>query len=222
MDNDLLDNLDINQIPDLNIFMMCEKLNRKAISKLSKDFYVRNIRKEELDIWKAFPFDTVNDAIKYDAFMSEYFDTVYASKADLFYQKCLFVCDKFDRPIATCFIWKAYNQFNTIHWFKTIKEYEGAGIGRALLSIVMQEVKEEEYPIFLHTQPSSYKAIKLYSDFGFVIVTDPYYGERKNDIEECLPILKKFMPRQEYKKLQFKKAPNHFRQVVDLATTNQF
>lgn len=40
MDNDLLDNLDINQIPDLNIFMMCEKLNRF----LCKKYKERRIR----------------------------------------------------------------------------------------------------------------------------------------------------------------------------------
>jgi hypothetical protein len=41
------------EIPDLNLFMMCEKLNEKAISELPNGYHIRNCRKTELDIWKA-------------------------------------------------------------------------------------------------------------------------------------------------------------------------
>lgn len=83
------------------------------------------------------PFDDMKSAKEYNGFMTEYFNDVYGSKEDLFFQKCLFVCDKNDTPIGTCFAWKAYEKISTIHWFKVRKNYEGSGIGRALLSIVM-------------------------------------------------------------------------------------
>jgi GNAT superfamily N-acetyltransferase len=91
--------------------------------------------------------------------MTAFFDGVYAKKGDLFYETCLFVCDANDRPIATCFAWKAYDRITTIHWLKVAKEYEGIGSGRALLSIVMQGLSEDEYPVFPHTQPGSFRAI---------------------------------------------------------------
>lgn len=210
------------EIPDLNIFMMCKKLNEKTLSELPSNFHVRTCRKDEFDIWASFPFDKKEDALLYYDFMVDYFNTVYANKENLFYQKCLFVCDENDKPVATCFIWKAYDEINTVHWFKTLKGYEGLGIGRALLSIIMKELKEEDYPVYLHTQPSSYRAIGLYSDFGFEILTDPSYGLRTNDINECLPILEEYMPKKYYKKLQFTKAPEHFKKVVNSNSTNQF
>lgn len=214
--------MEIKDIPDLNIFMMCEELNEDALSDLNENFHIRNIRRDELDIWKSFPFDNEEEALEYYGFMTDFYNDTYGDNEDLFYQKCLFVCDSNDKPVATCFIWKAYNEFNTIQWFKTLKGYEGLGIGRALLSVVMKNLNKDDYPIYLHTQPASFRAIKLYSDFGFAILTDPSYGSRTNDYEECLPILEEFMKPDDYKRLNFKKAPDHFKRVVGSATTNQF
>lgn len=211
-----------NGIPEKNLFMMCKALNSNAISELSDEYHVRTCRRDELDIWKEMPFDDVKSAKEYNGFMTEYFNDVYGSKEDLFFQKCLFVCDKNDTPIGTCFAWKAYEKISTIHWFKVRKNYEGSGIGRALLSIVMRSIKENDYPVFLHTQPSSFRAIKLYSDFGFAFLTDPIIGYRKNDLEECLTILKEHMPQKDFEKLQFAEAPEDFLKAVKSSKINQF
>lgn len=209
-------------IPDLNIFMMCEKLNRHALIEIPPDFHVRSCKKDEFDIWLSFPFDTQDEALQYHDYMLKYFKLVYSKKEELFYSKCLFICDKNDIPVATCFLWKSYDEFNTIHWFKTLKNYEGVGIGRALLSFIMKDLKEDDFPVYLHTQPSSFKAIKLYSDFGFKILTDGKYGNRKNDYKECLPILKKYMTLKSFRLLEFSPAPAHFIKVTNSASIDEF
>ena len=48
-------------IPDLNIFMMCEKLNENALKEIPNGFHIRTCRKDELQIWKEFPFDNEED-----------------------------------------------------------------------------------------------------------------------------------------------------------------
>ncbi|GHV15742.1 N-acetyltransferase [Spirochaetia bacterium] len=209
-------------IPDKNLFMMCSQLNRNSLSELSKEYYIRNCRENELDIWKAMPFDQPETAIKYYDYMTEYFNNVYGNKRKEFFNKCLFVCNKADEPIGTCFIWKVYNKINSIHWFKTLKSYEGKGIGRALLSVIMKDIPENEYPIYLHTQPSSYRAIKLYSDFGFKLISDPIIGNRNNDLDECLPILKKYMPKEYFKKLKITNASKQFIDIVCKYKNNEF
>lgn len=210
-------------IPDLNMFMMCDKLNENALSKLPEGFHIRNIRPEELKLWKEIHFDTEESKRENYEYMSTYFDNVYGNDSDEFYNKCLFVCeDVGDKPVATCFIWKAYNRVNTIHWFKTLKEYEGRGLGRALLSYIMRSLKEEDYPVFLHTQPSSFRAIGLYSDFGFKIVTNDSIGYRKNNYKECLPILKQFMKKESFERLQFVEAPEIFDESAKTSKINQF
>ncbi len=209
-------------IPDKNLFMMCEKLNRKALSKLPEGYHIRTCKEEELDLWKEFPFDTETAKSQYFSYMSEYFDNVYRGRAAEFYQRCLFVCDTSDRPVSTCFLWKAYDEVNTIHWFKTLKEHEDKGLGRAILSYIMSPLTDEDYPVFLHTQPSSFRAIGLYSSFGFKIVTNPSIGYRKNHYQECLPILKEFMTPDSFARLEFVKAPDTFHQTAMTSKINQF
>lgn len=210
-------------IPDLNIFMMCEKINSSALRKLPDGFHIRTCRQDELDIWKTFPFDNESDKNKYYSYMSKYFENVYGQNENDFFNRCLFVCeDETDIPVATCFIWKSYNKLNTIHWFKTLKKYEKKGIGRALLSYIMSSLKDEDYPIYLHTQPGSFRAIGLYSSFGFKIVTNKTIGYRENQYIECLPILKKFMRKDLFQKLEFVKAPLVFDESAKSSKINQF
>ena len=214
--------IDAEEISDKNLFMMCQKLNINALSELSDEYHIRNCREDELDIWKAMPFDIPKEAKEYRGFMTDYFINVYADKGNLFFEKCLFVCDNTDKPIATAFIWKAYDEFNTIHWLKVLKEYEGRGIGRALLSIIMKELQEKDYPVYLHTHPTGYRAIKLYSDFGFKLLSDPIIGNRTNDIEEGLPFLEKHMTNEAYKKLQIIEVPKYFLKKLEPERDSEF
>ncbi|WP_223378810.1 hypothetical protein [Schnuerera sp. xch1] len=47
-------------------------------------------------------------------------------------------------------------------------------------------------------------------------------GYRKNDLEECLPILKARMPQEDFEKLQFAEAPINFLKAVKSYKINQF
>ena len=210
------------QIPEKNLFMMCEKLNLNAMSDMPIGFHVRNCQKNELDIWKAMSFDNPELAKQQYDYMTQYYNSVYANNGDLFFQKCLFVCDNDNKPVGTCFAWRAYENITTIHWYKVLKEYEGKGIGRALFSMVMKSLTADEFPVFLHTQPDSYRAIKLYSDFGFYLLSDPLIGNRKNDLEECLPILKKNMLHQDYQLLKITKSTKFFLDIVSSTSKVEF
>ena len=78
-------------IPDLNIFMMCEKINEDALREIPEGYHIRNIRKDELNIWKEFPFDNEEDKKEYYDFMTNYFNDVYKSKEEEFYNSYLFI-----------------------------------------------------------------------------------------------------------------------------------
>lgn len=215
------------EIPDKNLFMMCSTLAQSALRALPDGYHIRNCRRDELELWKAMPFDDPTTAAEYRPYMTDYFTRVYAPQADRFFQTCLFVCPDSDqpdadRPIATAFIWKAYDLFQSVHWFKVVKEYEGRGIGRALLSVIMRDLTADDYPVYLHTQPGSYRAIKLYSDFGFKLLSDPVIGQRQNDLVECLPILERYMPPAYFNQLQITEAPADFLQALAPFTDEQF
>lgn len=207
---------------DLNLFMMCEALNEEALAALHGGYHIRPCRPDELEIWKAFPFDNPADYERFGGYMTQFFDRVYAPQKELFYEVCLFVCDGEDRPIGTAFMWRVYGEIMTMHWVKVLKGHEGKGIGRALLSHILRPLVPSEYPIYLHTQPESFRAIKLYTDLGFKLLTDPMIGPRKNDLEESLPLLEKWMPKQAFESLQTAVAPAEFLEVLAGVTTNDF
>ena len=193
-----------NQSSDPNIFMLCERANESAFAELPEGFHIRKCRLDELELWKRMPFDDEKTAEQYLGFIDKFFDTVYAPKGNLFYEKCLFAAEQQnDIPIATCFAWKSYDKITTLAWYKVKKEYEGRGIGRALLTEVMRSLSPQDYPVLLHTQPESYRAIKLYSDFGFKILTDEKVGKRDNHISKCLSNLKDVLPAADFNNLQF-------------------
>ena len=146
--------------------------------------------------------------------MDKYYEEIYASNDELFFEKSLFVCNEKDSPVGRGFIWKYFNKINTIQWYKVLREYEGRGIGRAILTKIMKDLSKNEYPVYLHTHPSSFRAIKLYSDFGFKLISDPKIGYRNNDLYECLPILEKYIPVNDFKNLKITKAPQEFLEIV--------
>lgn len=209
-------------IPDLNIFMMCSQVNEGAFCKVPKGFHIRRLKREELDVWKRFPFDSVDgDISTYIDYMTQYYNDVYLEKEDLFYDSCLVICDTNDQPVGTCFAWKAYGKVWTIHWLKVYKEKESKGLGRAILTEVMMGIPKEEFPVYLHTQPGSFRAIKLYSDFGFKIIKDKTVGNRANQYKQSLKYLKYFMG-DYYKELKFVKTDGSFGKIAKQNKINEF
>lgn len=203
-----------------NLFMMCKKLKSEALTELPEGFTFRFCRQDELDVWKMMHYDQEPD--KHLADMTEYFEKVYEPQEEVFWKRCLFVCDRNDQPVGTCFAWKAYGQVMTIHWFKVKKEFEGLGIGRALLSKVMREIAETEFPVFLHTHPACTRAIKLYTDFGFSLLTEEQIGYRVNNLQEALPYLKQELLPEVFSSLSYCTAPEYFLQAAMSDAFSQF
>ena len=205
-----------------NIFMVCKRLNPQAFSNLPPGFAARTLRREELRAWQAMPFDDEGTAQEYLGFMNDYFRITYARDEEKFFSSTIVIGDAHDQMVATCLLWQAYGLYTTVHWFKVLKAYENRGIGRALLSLLFKEVTDADMPIYLHTQPSSFRAIKLYSDFGFELLTDKRIGQRDNHIEQCLPFLQAQMPKQDYDQLRFTTAPAAFVAGMALQLDDQF
>ncbi len=209
-------------IPELDLFMMCEKPDVSAYRPLPDGYTIRNITQKDLPAWRAFPFDTAELAAEYDDFMRDFYQKTYAHNEQEFFNRTYFACDDAGRPVATCGSWKAYGQFESIHWLKTLKSHEGLGIGKALFTMVMERFAENDYPVFLHTHPSGFRAVKLYADFGFKLLSGDKIGNRNNDLEECLPILEEFMPDSDFSRLEIAKPTQSFLNMLENEGYNQF
>ena len=209
-------------IPDRNLFMMCEKPNPAAFTDAPAPYHIRPIRPEEMDFWYSVHFDCEEgDITPHIAYMKDYFRRVYQPRETEFFEHCLVICGADDVPLGTCFAWRVYDAVWTVHWYKVSKCHEGKGLGRALLSAVLNTVPMDEYPVYLHTQPSSFRAIHLYTEFGFSLLDDPVVGHRENHLDECLPYLEYFMGKH-YPRLTFARSDGTLHRAALTVEDNRF
>lgn len=107
------------------------------------------------------------------------------SFSDELKRRCLFVNDRHGNKVGTVMAWWAYSGMKRelwLHWVAVKPEYQGTGIGKAMLSRVLKLYREIEgpQPIYLHTQTWSYKAINMYEEYGFVISKEVNKGGYAN------------------------------------------
>lgn len=113
---------------------------------------------------------------------------------------------EYKKHIGTCMAWfehKGKVEVSVLHWLAIDDAYSGKGYARMLITQVLKifEQLDAGQKIYLHTQSASYRAIKLYNDFGFCMTRTDTYGTAVNEFEEALPILKKHMTFDSYSKL---------------------
>lgn len=207
---------------DLNVFMVCRALVEDQLTALPDGYSLRSLRPDEIAVWRAFPFDTEAEARAYESFMSDFFDSVYRDRSEDFFESTKVICGVDDRPVGTCGIWRAYERLTTLQWLKVRREDEGRGVGRALVSAVLRELGPETFPVYLHTQAGSHRAIKLYTDLGFDIIEGELPGPRPNEAEDAMAQLASVMPTEAFTALRTTIAPPELLAVLAEHDTIEF
>ncbi len=167
--------MEYNKFRDIKVLM--EKNNPSEYPKFDlpegfslvkyKDGYEKDWAKIQTDLEQ---FESIDEALK--CFKDTFLDVT-----DDVYKKCFFIQNKDGKNIATASIWNGNHFGKTlqrIHWVAVSKEYQGLGLAKSLVSAaldVFNELGFKDY-IYLTSQVSSYKALNIYSKFGFVPYTD--------------------------------------------------
>lgn len=137
-------------------------------------------------------FDTITDAL-------EYFEQEYMERhLDEVKRRTLFIQSPDGRKVATVTTWwdkRGLDRVASLHWVALKPEFQGRGIGKALIFEGVKRILELEgdVDIYLHTQTWSYRAIGIYLQAGFRFVTKGAINRHSNDFESALPILREKM-----------------------------
>lgn len=141
-------------------------------------------------------FDSVEEA-------EQYFISTYCSNKTLdITKRCVFAVNEKNEIVGSCIAWKDLRNDTlvaSLHWLVVSTQHQGKGIGKALCQKAMQIFLEnDEFPVYIHTQPWSYKAIILYVRQGFKIQKTDTFSQYENQFDFAMNTLKKILPEDQY------------------------
>ena len=91
-----------------------------------------------------------------------------------------------------------------LNWVVVSDAHQGKGLGRALCQTALRFFRREDnsLPVYLHTQPWSWKAILLYISLGFKLQPkDSFYGH-ENQYAQAMETLKAIVTPEQYAKME--------------------
>ena len=109
--------------------------------------------------------------------------------------RCLFIENEAGEKVATATSWWSYvdrERRPWLHWVGTDPQYQGLGLGKAIISRATEVFVELEgdVEIFLKTQTWSYKAINIYLACGYEPTDEKtLYRDRRDNCKKAMKIL---------------------------------
>ena len=134
-----------------------------------------------------------------------YFKINYCNQIDELQKRCVFVVDSYGDVVGSCIAWhdlKDNDTVSSLHWLVVSPKYQGKHIGLVLCKKVMDIFNERgETPIYIHTQPWSYKAILLYIKLGFKIQKTDTFSHYENQYKKAIKTLKNLLPERQFNQI---------------------
>lgn len=190
-----------------SIIMRCDQIDKTAYAEPDSEVQIELYKQGMETVWAEVQKAAGEFADSSDSEVISYFLERFGKLQQELTRRCVFLKETATgNYIGTCIAWfepKGEERVHVLHWLAVKDIYAGRGYARILITQVMKifEQTDAKRRIYLHTQPCSYKAIKLYNDFGFCMSKTDTYGTAVNEFAQAMPILKKYMTSEAYTKL---------------------
>lgn len=188
-------------IPFYNTIMKCSDFSPRALE-LPDGFsivpYQRGYEKEWAKLECA-----IGDFGSLEA-AGKYFIETYLQNPELF-PDILFLLNRAHEIVGSCIAWQdaqGENSVSSLHWLAVEERYQGIGLGRALCTAVMNIYAERRaLPVYIHTQPWSWKAVLLYLSLGFRLQKTDTFSHYENEYVKAMAELRKIVSEEQYEML---------------------
>lgn len=158
-----------NTIEYHELLMTLDDLNPQKDFPLPNGFQIE-FWQEEKDVLSWIDIHTRSGEFQCEDNAAEIFHDFYDGFYGELQKRCFFITNDKREKIATATISPSngYGYPCVIDWLAISSEYQGKGLGRALIAAAIRTAKDLGYQkILLHTQTTTWLAAKLYLDFGF-------------------------------------------------------
>lgn len=135
-----------------------------------------------------------------------YFANTYLTEPEALQKRAVFVLDASGEAVGSCIAWKdprGDGEVSSLHWLVVSPAHRGQGLGRALCRRVMELfAARNELPVYIHTQPWSWKAVLLYCSLGFCLEKTDSFASYENQYGEAMEALKQILSEEQYRHLR--------------------
>ena len=118
----------------------------------------------------------------------------------------LFLVNDKGLVLGSCIAWtdkRQGNDVNSLHWLIIDESYQRNGFGRAICRETMNRFYQRNHrPIYIHTQPWSWKAILLYVSLGFRLQKTDTFADYTNQYDDAMRVLKEILSPEQYQLLE--------------------
>ena len=118
----------------------------------------------------------------------------------------LFALDTDNAVVGSCIAWhdkRGSDTVSSLHWLVVDEQYQRIGLGRALsVSVMNIYAGKNAFPVYIHTQPWSWKAILLYLSLGFKLQKTDTFSHYVNEYDKALNELAKIVTADKFALLQ--------------------
>ena len=147
-------------IPFYNLILRCDRFDQPCVS-IPNEYRIIRYHEGLESSWAKLETD-IGDFRSTDE-AETYFRRTYLSNPDLLEKRALFLTDRSNDVIGSCIAWqdpRSGQTISSLHWLVIDESHQGKGLGRVLCSETMKLF--DSFPVYIHTQPWSWKAILLY------------------------------------------------------------
>lgn len=118
----------------------------------------------------------------------------------------LFLTNGHGQAVGSCIAWTDQRQggcVNSLHWLIVDAQHQGNGLGRTLCCAAMNRFcLRGRKPVYLHTQPWSWKAVLLYVSLGFRLQKTDSFAAYENQYHAAMETLKGVLTAGQYHLLE--------------------
>lgn len=104
--------------------------------------------------------------------------------------------------IGSCIAWQDKRQDSfvpSLHWLIVDEKYHGMGLGKALCCEILNIFEDQgKFPVYIHTQPWSWKAIFLYLSLGFKLQKTDTFSHYTNEYNKAMAALKQIVTEEQF------------------------
>ena len=193
-------------IPFYNIIMRCDRILPMEV-KLPDGYRIRSYQPGDEDAWGMLHMATGDFAAAEEA--AAYFMDTYSKDLG----RALFAVAPDGSVVGTVTAWndpRGTETIRSLHWLAVAEEHQRKGIGKALCKATLKLMRREDNaaPVYLHTQPWSWKAVLLYAAQGFKLQRTDTFAAYENQYDAAMAAMQTIVTPEQFAKIEAASAPD--------------